>query len=66
MVQYPQELTEGYLRLPEVLKVIPVSRSTWYRGVKSGIYPEPLRISTRSSAWRINEIQDCINRLNDH
>lgn len=66
MTQSHQPQATGYLRLPQVLEIIPVSRSTWYRGIKSGIYPEPHRISTRSSAWRIHEIQDCLDRLNDH
>jgi len=30
------------LRLPQTLKIIPVSRSTWYLGVKRGAYPSPV------------------------
>ncbi|MBC7981227.1 MAG: AlpA family phage regulatory protein [Armatimonadetes bacterium] len=37
-------LTEGYLRLPHVLKIIPVSQSTWYRGIRSGRYPQPVKL----------------------
>lgn len=29
---------EGYVRLPQVLAVIPVSKSTWWAGCKSGRY----------------------------
>jgi predicted DNA-binding transcriptional regulator AlpA len=39
------------LKLPEVLRIIPVSRSTWYDGVKSGRYPKGARISKRRVAW---------------
>ena len=39
------------LKLPEVLSIIPVSRSTWYDGVKSGLYPKAARISKRGVAW---------------
>jgi predicted DNA-binding transcriptional regulator AlpA len=33
------ENAQGFLRLPEVLKLIPVSKATWWAGVKTGRYP---------------------------
>ena len=44
------------MKLPEVLRIIPVSRSTWYDGVKSGMYPKAARISTRDVAWYESDI----------
>lgn len=29
----------GFLRLPSVFKLIPVSRSTWWDGIREGRYP---------------------------
>lgn len=54
-----QELPEtGYLRLPQVLTFIPVSRSTWWAGVKSGRYPQPTRkLGVRITAWHIADIR---------
>jgi len=51
-----QSTSSDLLRLPQVLKIVPVSRSTWYLGVKKGVYPAPVRISRRSSAWRRNDV----------
>jgi len=48
---------KGLLRLPEVLKIIPVSRSTWYLGVKNRDYPAPVRIGRRAVAWRRHEVE---------
>lgn len=48
------------LRLPEVLAIFPVSRSTWYQGIKDGRYPSPLKIGARASAWRVSEIEQLI------
>lgn len=48
--------TENFLRLPQVLAIIPVSRATWYAGVKSGRYPAPVKIGLRAAAWRLSEI----------
>lgn len=44
------------LRLREVLKRVPVSRSTWYAGVAQGRFPRPVRLGARSVAWRASDI----------
>lgn len=52
----------GYLRLPEVLRFIPVSRSTWWAGVRSGRYPQPTRaLGERITAWRVEDIRALID-----
>lgn len=53
--------TSGYLRLPAVLKLFPVSKSTWWAGVKSGRYPAGVKLSTRVTAWRAEEIATLVN-----
>lgn len=55
----------GFLRLPEILRVIPVSRSTWWAGVKSGRYPQPTRsLGARITAWRVEDIRALIEAAN--
>jgi prophage regulatory protein len=44
------------LRLSEILKVIPVSRSTWYKGVAEGRFPRPVSLGPRSKAYRVEDI----------
>tara|TARA_B100001750_G_scaffold241548_1_gene253248 strand:+ start:936 stop:1130 length:195 start_codon:yes stop_codon:yes gene_type:complete len=51
----------GFLRLPEVLKIFPVSKSTWWAGVKSGIYPKPVKLSANITAWRVEDIHTLVN-----
>lgn len=47
----------GYLRVKQVLTLIPVSRSTWWAGVKSGRYPKPTSsLGERITAWRVEDI----------
>lgn len=56
----------GFVRLPAVLKVIPVGKSTWWAGVKSGRYPKPVRLGgakTRAVAWRAEDIHALIKKL---
>ncbi len=51
----------GFIRLPAVLAVIPVSKSTWWAGVKSGRYPQPIKLGERITAWRAEDIKEIIN-----
>lgn len=54
---------EGLLRLPDVLKRFPVSRSTWWAGVKSGKFPKSVKIGPRMTAWRSSDIETLIKRF---
>jgi len=51
------------IRLPEVLNRIPVSRSTWWAGIKSGRFPKPIRLGPRAIAWLESDIEDLIRAL---
>ena len=51
---------EGYVRLPQILLVYPVSRSTWLAGVKSGRFPKSVHLGPRTTAWRVSDIRALI------
>ncbi len=50
----------GFLRLKEVLKIIPVGKTTWWLGVKTGRFPRPVKLGPRTTAWRVEDIRDFI------
>lgn len=50
----------GFIRLPDVLKVFPVSRSTWWAGIKDGKFPKGIKLSQRVTAWKVEEIKGLI------
>lgn len=50
-------------RLPLVLAHIPISRSSWFAGVKAGRYPKPVRLSDRRVAWRASDIRSFVAAL---
>ena len=56
-----QASSDTCLRLPQVLEIIPVSRSTWWAGVKEGIYPQPVRLGRRITAWKLSDIRRLID-----
>lgn len=50
----------GFVRLPLILSVFPVSRSAFWAGVKAGKYPKPVKLSERTTAWRVEDIRALI------
>ena len=50
----------GFLRLPAVLALIPVSKSTWWAGIKAGRFPRPVKIGPRTTCWRVEDIRKLI------
>lgn len=53
----------GFVRLPEVLALIPISRSTWYQGISEGRFPAPdKRFGNRISVWSVRDIRALIDK----
>jgi prophage regulatory protein len=49
----------GFVRLSSILAPlgpIPVSKATWWAGVKSGRHPQPVELGVRITAWRVEDI----------
>jgi len=63
----PQLPETGFLRLPQILgdaravppipALIPVKRTSWWAGVKTGRYPKPVKLGPRMTAWRVEDIR---------
>ena len=53
----------GFLRLPEILKVIPVGRTTWWEGCKAGKFPKGIKLSARITVWRAEDIRDLVQQI---
>jgi len=55
----------GFVRLPQVLAVIPVGKTCWWEGVKSGRYPKPVKLSRRCTAWKAEDIHALIRNISE-
>jgi prophage regulatory protein len=61
----------GFLRLSQILgspstntpPIIPVSKSTWWAGVKSGRFPQPVKLGPMTTAWRVEDIRSLISNV---
>lgn len=55
----------GFLRLSQIIgnptkgitPLIPVKKSTWWAGVKSGRFPQPVKLGPRVTAWRVEDLR---------
>jgi prophage regulatory protein len=53
----------GLVRLKQIIgpgKPIPVSRTKWWDGVRSGDYPQPVYLGPSLPTWRAEEIHALI------
>ncbi len=50
-----------YSPRPKIEPRIQVSRAAWWAGVKSGKYPQPVKLGSRTTCWRESDIQRLID-----
>jgi predicted DNA-binding transcriptional regulator AlpA len=53
----------GFVRLPSILAVYSTSRSKLYNDIKAGIFPAPVKLGPRTSAWRVDQVREALARL---
>lgn len=59
MSEFPSFPQSGFVRIKQILAPcgpIPVSRSTWWQGIKDGRFPKPLKLGKRVTVWRAEDI----------
>ena len=53
----------GFLRLPQIMELFPISKSAWWQGCRNGLYPKPIKLGPRTTVWKAEEITALIERL---
>ena len=63
----------GFLRLnqiigdntsnPSIPALIPIGKFTWWAGVKSGRFPQPIKFGPRMTVWRVEDIKAFIEKI---
>ena len=53
----------GFLRLPQVLALFPISKTSWWEGCKDGRFPKPVKLGPRATAWRAEDIAALVQSL---
>ena len=60
-----------FLRLNQIVRtsntdsrpLLPISKSTWWAGVRSGKFPAPVKLGPRTTAWRSSDIAELLKKL---
>jgi prophage regulatory protein len=52
----PQLDPNRLIRLKEVLRIVPVSASTWWNWVATSRAPAPVRLGNRCTCWRYSDV----------
>ena len=55
----------GFVRLSQILEVIPIGKTSWWEGVKSGRFPKSVKLSERCTAWKAEDIRELIKELSE-
>lgn len=57
IVVIEQVSVDPLLRLSDVLKIIPIGKTSWFKGIRNGDYPKPIKLSGGLRAWRLSDIR---------
>ncbi|WP_018997959.1 helix-turn-helix transcriptional regulator [Hirschia maritima] len=60
MSDYDEFPQTGFVRLKQIIAPhgpIPISKSTWWAGVKDGRFPKPRKLGSRVTVWRVEDIR---------
>jgi prophage regulatory protein len=53
------------MRVSQILRVVPISASGWWKGVRDGRYPKPMKLSARVTVWKGEDIRELIDGRRD-
>ena len=56
-------VSKRLLRINQVLALVPVGRSSWWEGCRTGRYPKPIKLGPRTTVWRAEDIAAFIESL---
>ena len=54
---------EGFVRLSQILQVLPIGKTSWWEGVKKGRYPTLVKLGPRTTVWRVEDIRALISNV---
>lgn len=65
----PQLPETGFLRLNQIIgddthpPIIPVGKTTWWCGVRSGKFPKSIKLGAKTTVWRVEDIKALVQSL---
>ncbi|MCU1223620.1 MAG: AlpA family phage regulatory protein [Edaphobacter sp.] len=59
----PTPELDGFLRVRQILALIPVSKTQIYAWITSGILPPATKVSPKIAVWKVSTIRALIDRI---
>ena len=59
---------DSFLRIKQIIGtktttgIIPISKSSWWAGVKEGRFPQPIKLGKRTTVWRMSDIRQLVEK----
>ena len=50
---------------PPILPIIPISKSSWWQGVKTGRYPKAIKLGKNTTVWREDDVRRLVEKLSN-
>ena len=48
---------EGLVRVNQIVRFLPISKCTWWNGVREGRFPKPIKLGPNTTAWRAEDVR---------
>jgi prophage regulatory protein len=56
-------IDERILRIPQVIELTGLKKTSLYLMIKSGKFPRPVRIGKRAVGWKLSDLKEWLERL---
>jgi len=57
------QAADRLLRLNQIIPgILPISKTSWWNGVKTGLYPQPVKLGPRTTAWRESDVLQVVKK----
>ena len=57
-------IKDQFLRLPQVMEISGLAKSTIWAYVKKGKFPQPIKLSARVTVWKLSDIHKWMESFN--
>ena len=58
-----EKFREGKPPIPAIPPIIPVSKSSWWAGVKAKKYPKPVKLGPNTTVWNVQDIRELVKKF---
>jgi prophage regulatory protein len=55
----------GFLRISQILRLIPIGKSTWWAWVACGKAPSPVKLGDKTTVWLASDVYNLINNYSN-